>query len=136
VWDVFSKKPGATFEGHTGEIACEHYHRYGEDVALLRQLGTSAYRFSVSWPRVLPQGRGAVNEAGVDFYKRLLNEREAAKITPYLDNFEWADGYSSALAWCTWTSPRSAGSPRTHSPSTGRSSPRMAWACSCRPWSR
>jgi beta-glucosidase len=89
VWDVFSKKPGATFEGQSGEMACDHYHRYREDVALLRRLGARAYRFSVSWSRLLPEGRGAVNEKGVDFYKRLLDELGHAEITPYLTLFHW-----------------------------------------------
>jgi beta-glucosidase len=95
VWDVFSKKAGATFEGHTGEVACDHYHRYREDVGLLKQLGARAYRFSVSWTRVLPEGRGAVNEPGVDFYKRLLDELAAANITPYATLFHW--DYPQAL---------------------------------------
>jgi len=95
VWDVFSKKPGATFEGQTGDVACDHYHRYREDVALLKDLGTRAYRFSIAWTRVLPEGRGAVNEAGLDFYKRLLDELAAARITPYATLFHW--DYPQAL---------------------------------------
>ena len=62
-WDVFCTRPGAVFEGHTGEVACDHYHRYREDIALMRELGLQAYRFSVSWSRVLPEGRGQVNAA-------------------------------------------------------------------------
>src|ERR1700742_2843385 len=61
VWDVFCKKKGAVFEGHTGDVACDHYHRYKEDLALLKQLGAKSYRFSVSWPRIIPEGTGAVN---------------------------------------------------------------------------
>lgn len=89
VWDVFVKKPGAIYEGHTGDVACDHYHRYKEDVALMKQLGIKAYRFSISWPRVIPQGTGAVNEKGFDFYKRLLDELEAAKIIPLCTLFHW-----------------------------------------------
>ena len=65
IWDVFCRKPGAIFRGHTGEVACDHYHRWKEDVALMRELGLKAYRFSVSWPRILPDGTGAVNEKGL-----------------------------------------------------------------------
>lgn len=63
IWDVFCRKPGAIFRGQTGEVACDHYHRWKEDVALMRELGLKAYRFSISWPRVLPDGTGAVNES-------------------------------------------------------------------------
>ncbi len=63
IWDVFCRKPGAIFRGQTGEVACDHYHRWKEDVALMQELGLKAYRFSVSWPRVLPDGTGAVNES-------------------------------------------------------------------------
>ncbi len=61
VWDMFCRKPGAVYHGHTGDVACDHYRRWAEDVALMRELGVNAYRFSVSWPRVLPEGVGAVN---------------------------------------------------------------------------
>lgn len=63
IWDVFCRKPCAIFRGQTGEVACDHYHRWKEDVALMRELGLKAYRFSISWPRVLPDGTGAVNES-------------------------------------------------------------------------
>jgi beta-glucosidase len=89
IWDVFSRKPGATFEGQTGEVAGDHYHRYKDDVALLARLGGQAYRFSVSWTRVLPEGRGAVNEKGFEFYERLLDELQAAQIEPYVTLFHW-----------------------------------------------
>ena len=64
VWDVFCKKKGAVYEGQSGDVACDHYHRYKEDLALLKQLGAKSYRFSVSWPRILPEGTGAVNSKG------------------------------------------------------------------------
>jgi len=89
VWDTFSKQPGATFEGQTGEVACDHYHRYREDVELMRSLAARAYRFSISWTRVLPEGRGQVNEKGLDFYARLLDELLHAGITPYATLFHW-----------------------------------------------
>jgi beta-glucosidase len=89
IWDVFCKKKGAVFEGHTGDVACDHYHRYKEDFALLKQLGAKAYRFSVSWPRILPAGVGAVNQKGVDFYNRLVDEILRNDIKPMCTVFHW-----------------------------------------------
>ena len=76
-------------QSHTGAIACDHYHRYPEDVAIMKSMGLQAYRLSISWPRVLPDGVGAVNEAGLDFYDRLIDEIIAAGITPYATLFHW-----------------------------------------------
>ena len=73
VWDTFSHWPGKIYGGHTGDIACDHYHRVEEDVKLMARLGVKNYRFSLSWPRILPQGVGAVNEEGVAFYNRLID---------------------------------------------------------------
>lgn len=73
VWDTFSHWPGKIYGGHTGDIACDHYHRIEEDVKLMARLGVKNYRFSLSWPRILPQGVGAVNEEGVAFYNRLID---------------------------------------------------------------
>ena len=89
VWDTFSKKKGAVFEGNTGDTACDHYHRFKEDVALMKTLGVKSYRFSVSWTRVLPNGIGAVNGKGLDFYNRLLDELGKAGITPMCTIFHW-----------------------------------------------
>lgn len=89
IWDVFCRKPGAVFRGHTGEVACDHYHRWKEDVALMKELGLKAYRFSVSWPRVLPDGTGAVNEKGLQFYSDLVDELLKNGITPYVTLFHW-----------------------------------------------
>lgn len=89
VWDVFSHKPGSVVEGHTGDSACDHYHRYKEDVSLMRQLGLKAYRFSISWPRVLPAGTGTVNQAGLDFYDRLVDELLENGIDPFVTLFHW-----------------------------------------------
>jgi len=72
VWDMLCRQPGKIADGHHGEIACDHYHRYREDVAMMRQLGVRAYRFSISWPRVMPAGTGTVNQPGLDFYDRIL----------------------------------------------------------------
>ena len=89
IWDLFCRKPGAIWQGNSGDIACDHYHRYREDVALMKELGLQAYRFSIAWPRVLPQGTGAVNTAGLDFYDRLIDELFNAGITPYVTLYHW-----------------------------------------------
>lgn len=89
VWDVFAKKPGAVFEGHTGDVACDHYHRYKEDIALMKALGVTSYRFSVSWPRVLPEGVGTPNPKGIDFYSRLVDELLRNGIQPLCTLFHW-----------------------------------------------
>jgi beta-glucosidase len=95
VWDVFTKRPGAVFEGHTGDVACDHYHRHVQDVALMKALGVAAYRFSISWPRVLPEGVGAPNPKGLDFYSRLVDELLASGIAPVCTLFHW--DYPQAL---------------------------------------
>ena len=89
VWDTFSHTPGAVLDGDTGDVACDSYHRYGEDVDLLAGLGVSAYRFSVSWSRVLPAGAGAVNQAGLDFYRRLVDRLRDAGIEPAATLYHW-----------------------------------------------
>lgn len=89
VWDAFCAKSGAVFRGHTGAVACDHYHKYIEDVGLMKALGLHAYRFSVSWPRVMPEGVGRVNEAGLAFYDRLVDELVAAGIRPWVTLFHW-----------------------------------------------
>ncbi len=89
IWDVFSHEPGRTFEQHTGDVACDHYHRWTEDVALMRQLGVGAYRLSLAWPRILPDGTGRVNEAGLAFYDQLVDALLAAGITPWVTLYHW-----------------------------------------------
>ena len=89
IWDSFCRLKGRVDNGDTGDVACDHYHRYPEDVALMRELGVDAYRFSVAWPRVLPRGRGAVNEAGLDFYDRLVDALLEAGIEPWLCVYHW-----------------------------------------------
>ncbi|MFE5741615.1 GH1 family beta-glucosidase [Streptomyces celluloflavus] len=88
-WDVFTARPGRVKDGSDARVATGHYHRYREDVALLKGLGVGAYRFSVSWPRVVPAGRGAVNGAGLDFYDRLVDELLAAGVRPVATLFHW-----------------------------------------------
>ncbi len=89
VWDVFSHQDGKVFNGDTGDVACDHYHRSAGDVALMKSIGLQAYRLSVSWPRVLPGGVGAVNEVGLAFYDRLVDELLEANIQPYVTLFHW-----------------------------------------------
>jgi beta-glucosidase len=89
VWDVFSRTPEKVWNGDTGDVACDHYHRYPEDVAMMKEIGLHAYRLSVSWPRVLPTGVGQVNEKGLDFYDRVVDELLAKDITPYVTLFHW-----------------------------------------------
>jgi beta-glucosidase len=83
-WDEFTHNNAVVFDGYNADIACDHYHRYKEDIALMHELGVNAYRFSVAWSRVLPNGIGEVNEKGVEFYNNLINEMLAKGITPYL----------------------------------------------------
>jgi beta-glucosidase len=89
IWDTFARTPGRVYRGHTGDVACDHYHRYAEDVALIRQLGIGTYRFSVSWPRIKPDGSGPVNARGLDFYDRLVDELLAADIRPMATLYHW-----------------------------------------------
>ncbi len=88
-WDAFTLIPGKTANNETGEIACDHYHRWREDVELMRALKLNSYRFSISWSRVMPQGRGAVNAAGLDFYDRLVDALRAANIEPMATLYHW-----------------------------------------------
>lgn len=88
IWDVYGQK-GEIKNHDTGDVSCDHYHRYREDIALMKLLGVQAYRFSVAWPRVLPQGRGSVNEPGLAFYDRLIDGLLAADIEPWLCLYHW-----------------------------------------------
>jgi 6-phospho-beta-glucosidase len=89
VWDVFTKIPGKTFQGSNGDVAVDHYHRYKEDIALMAETGLKAYRFSVSWPRIYPRGRGEINEAGIQFYSQLIDELLSNGIEPILTLYHW-----------------------------------------------
>ena len=89
IWDVFCKQPGRVQDGDSGDVACDHYHRYRDDVALMKRLGIDTYRFSIAWPRVLPFGAGDVNEAGLDFYARLLDALLEAGIEPCITLYHW-----------------------------------------------
>ncbi len=89
VWDIFCKQPGRVFEGHSGDVACDHYNRYKEDIKLMAELGIKNYRLSISWPRILPNGTGEINNKGIDFYSDLIDELLTNGITPYVTLFHW-----------------------------------------------
>ncbi len=94
VWDVASETEGRVFEGHKGHIGCDHYHRWKEDVALMKQLGIKAYRFSLNWSRLIPEGEGKVSEAGKNFYLNLFKELKSAGIEPWVTLFHWDYPYA------------------------------------------
>ncbi|MEU2251474.1 GH1 family beta-glucosidase [Streptomyces sp. NPDC019224] len=89
IWDVFAKSPGATADGDHGDVACDHYHRMPQDVALIASLGVDAYRFSVSWPRVQPHGKGPANARGLAFYDELVDELLASGVQPWITLYHW-----------------------------------------------
>ena len=89
IWDRFAHTPGKIVDAGNGDVACDHYHRWRDDVALMRDLGLQAYRFSIAWPRILPNGRGKVNQPGIDFYSRLVDVLLEANITPFVTLYHW-----------------------------------------------
>lgn len=106
IWDTFCRRDGAIVNAHTGDTACDHYHRWRNDVALMRDLGVRAYRLSISWPRVLPAGDGAVNLPGLGFYDALIDALLDADITPWVTLFHWDYPY---MLQCRggWLNPKS-----------------------------
>ncbi|MFH8626445.1 GH1 family beta-glucosidase [Streptomyces vietnamensis] len=110
IWDTFSHTPGKVANGDTGDVACDHYHRYRTDVTLMSHLGLQAYRFSLSWPRIQPGGRGSANPAGLDFYSRLVDELLDAGVQPVATLYHWdlpqaleTAGTSGSAAGGGWT---------------------------------
>jgi beta-glucosidase len=89
IWDAFAARPGTVVGGDTAEVAIDHYHRYHEDVRIMAEMGLDAYRFSVAWPRIQPEGRGRVNQEGLDFYKRLVDELLAKGVRPWATLYHW-----------------------------------------------
>jgi len=89
IWDRFCRVAGKISGGHTGDVSCDHYHRYQDDIQLMAQIGLKAYRFSVAWPRILPEGTGKVNQAGLDFYERLVDGILESGIEPYPTLYHW-----------------------------------------------
>jgi beta-glucosidase len=104
VWDTFSAVPDRVMNGDTGAIACDHYHRFEADVQLMVALGIKHYRFSIAWPRIIPDGRGAVNEAGIDFYKRLTDCLRNYGITPHATLFHWDSPQALETLYGSWRS--------------------------------
>ena len=94
IWDTFTAQPGKIRYDHTGAIACDHYHRYQEDVALMQKIGIQAYRFSIAWPRILPNGIGEINPKGIDFYDKLVDQLLEVNITPWATLFHWDFPYA------------------------------------------
>ena len=89
IWDRFSHTPGKVDNGDTGDVACDHYHRWRDDMTLMKEIGLKAYRFSIAWPRILPAGRGRVNQAGIDFYSQLVDAFLEADVEPYVTLYHW-----------------------------------------------
>lgn len=89
IWDRFSHTPGKVYNGDTGDIACEHYHRYRQDIALMKEMGIKGYRFSIAWPRIFPEGNGKLNTKGLDFYDRLVDELLRNGIDPMVTLYHW-----------------------------------------------
>lgn len=89
IWDTFSHTQGKIADGSTGDVACDHYHRWQEDVQLMKEIGLNAYRFSLSWPRILPEGKGRINPKGLDFYDRLVDALLQNNIQPFITLYHW-----------------------------------------------
>ena len=89
IWDVWTLGDGNVADGTTGQVACDSYHRYREDVQLLKEMGLNSYRFSISWSRILPEGTGRVNAEGVEYYRDLINLLLASDITPVVTIYHW-----------------------------------------------
>jgi beta-glucosidase len=106
IWDTFSHTPGKTVNGETGDRAVDHYNRYADDVAVMADIGVNAYRFSIAWSRLLPEGTGRVNQAGIDFYRRLCKELAGAGITPVATLYHW-DLPQALQDRGGWTNPES-----------------------------
>ena len=108
IWDRFSHTPGKVQDGDTGDVACDHYHRYPEDVGLMRDIGLKAYRFSIAWPRIFPEGKGKINQKGLDFYKKLTDALRENGIEPFATLFHWDYPYElfKAGGWLNPDSPK------------------------------
>ena len=89
IWDTYAHTPGAVDNGDNGDVADDHYHRYREDIGLLADLGVTHYRFSLAWPRLQPDGKGAINSEGLDFYSRLVDELLTHDIVPWVTLYHW-----------------------------------------------
>ena len=108
IWDAFAHTPGKTARGDTGDVACDHYHRFREDVALMARMGVKAYRFSIAWPRLQPAGYGPANPEGIRFYSDLIDELLAHNITPWVTLYHWDLPLALQLEIDGWLDPRCA----------------------------
>lgn len=106
IWDEFTHQPQKIKDNSTGDVACDHYNRYKEDVKLMADLGLKAYRFSISWARILPEGVGRINQAGIDFYNNLIDELLKYNITPFITLYHWDLPYALYLKG-GWLNPES-----------------------------
>lgn len=106
IWDVFSHIPGKTHKGQTGDIACDHFAKFKEDIELISQMGLPAYRFSISWPRILPRGRGEVNRGGINYYNELIDTLLENNITPWVTLYHWDLPLALQLEMDGWLNPK------------------------------
>ncbi|MDP2872611.1 MAG: family 1 glycosylhydrolase, partial [Bacillota bacterium] len=93
VWDMYAHREGKIWNNHNGDVAADHYHRYKEDVALMKEIGVQSYQVSINWPRVLPDGIGRVNQKGVDLYDKLIDELLTANVRPIIEVYHWETPY-------------------------------------------
>ncbi|GAH84425.1 unnamed protein product, partial [marine sediment metagenome] len=89
IWDRFCRTPGKVQDGDRGDVACNHYHRYRDDVKLMKSMSLNAYRFSIAWSRIFPQGKGQINQRGLDFYERVVDELLDSGIEPFVTLYHW-----------------------------------------------
>jgi hypothetical protein len=138
IWDTYAHTPGNIHNDDNDDVANDHYHRYQEDVALMRDLGAGAYRCSIAWPRIFPDGTGQPNPKGLDFYSRLVDELLGAEIEPFATLYHWDLPQALQDRYGGWqsksSSPRTAARPRTRSPTTAGSTTATG-SCSCAPTS-
>lgn len=106
IWDGFAHTPGKVFENHNGDVACDHYHRFAEDVQRLSDLGVKHYRFSIAWPRILPMGYGKVNPEGIQFYNRLIDALLENGITPWATLYHWDLPLALQMEYDGWINPK------------------------------
>jgi beta-glucosidase len=124
IWDHFARTPGKVANGDNLDVACDHYNRFDEDFALMASLGVKNYRLSIAWPRIFPNGDSEVNEAGLDFYRRLLASLEHHGITPWVTLFHWDLPQALEERAAGFRAPPSTPSPFTPRPSSRRSQTR------------
>ena len=105
IWDAFTHIPGKTANNENGDVACDHYHRFREDIALMKDMGVDAYRFSISWSRIMPTGRGEVNEEGIQFYSHLIDALLEEGITPWVTLYHWDLPLALQLEMDGWLNP-------------------------------